>query len=362
MRLFTTAAAVSLALAGLQAEARSRPAAKIVWQAPQCTVVSGTGAVTFTRDDGATLAPTSEVAQPVAYTHGLVASDIANRLYALHGTSLLRSDDAGCTWGASATVTGWDYPPYLLAGAGGRLYGWSDNRQFFFRIEDDAVAGEKIPVGPIAGLGIDPGDGERLRIAGTEGALADSFDGGRNWELLQGEKPPAAAFYRIVFDPHHLDHIVAGSLGRGAFVSFNGGRSWTQALGLGDQHNVFSIAISPADANVVWARAINAAGEPPANRHLYRSTDGGLTFQRVLSDSAEMHLVNQPLLVAHPADANVLYFVFGTYFQGYGTDIFRYDAALDQLTKTHNDYDEIVAIAFNPADPSVMYLGIAEER
>jgi hypothetical protein len=56
----------------------------------------------------------------------------------------------------------------------------------------------------------------------------------------------------------------------------------------------------------------------------------------------------------------VLYFVFGTYFPGYGTDLFRYDHATRALTLTHSDYDGIDAIAFSRRDPSVMYLGIEE--
>jgi photosystem II stability/assembly factor-like uncharacterized protein len=359
MRILAAAAAVVLLISSERSEARVRPAAKNVWRAPRCTIVTGTGAVTFTRDEGATLAPTSEVAVPVNYTYGLAATDVPNRLYALHGESLLRSDDAGCTWLTVSQVRGWDFPPYLLAGAGGRVYGWSDNRDFFFTLEGDTAVRRSVPVGAIAGLAVDAIDGNRLRIAGIEGSLRDSFDGGVTWSVVFSGLPSAPWFYRFTFEPHDLDHIVAGSGTRGAFTTFNGGGTWIQATGLGDQFNVFSIAISPVDGNVVWARAINTADD---TRHLYRSTDGGRSFERFLSDSAEVTLANQPLLVAHPTDPNVLYFVFGTFFQGYGTVLYRYDAALQQLTKTNNGYDEIVSMAFNPGDPSVMYVGIAEEQ
>jgi hypothetical protein len=54
----------------------------------------------------------------------------------------------------------------------------------------------------------------------------------------------------------------------------------------------------------------------------------------------------------------VMYFVFGSYFQAYGTDIYRYDAGTDQLTVEHNAYDGIDAIAFKRDNASVMYLGL----
>ena len=55
-------------------------------------------------------------------------------------------------------------------------------------------------------------------------------------------------------------------------------------------------------------------------------------------------------------------YLFGTFFQGYGTDLFRYDASTATLTKTHNDYDGIDAIAFSPVRPNLMYLGLEVER
>ncbi|MCZ0982151.1 hypothetical protein O1L60_33525 [Streptomyces diastatochromogenes] len=45
---------------------------------------------------------------------------------------------------------------------------------------------------------------------------------------------------------------------------------------------------------------------------------------------------------------------------GYGTDLFRLDTATGALGKTHNAFDGVSAIAFNPVRPSVMYLGVEE--
>jgi hypothetical protein len=56
-----------------------------------------------------------------------------------------------------------------------------------------------------------------------------------------------------------------------------------------------------------------------------------------------------------------VYFFFGTAFQGYGTDVFRYDTATGALTVAHNDSDDINSIAFSPANPRIMYFGLESE-
>jgi hypothetical protein len=58
----------------------------------------------------------------------------------------------------------------------------------------------------------------------------------------------------------------------------------------------------------------------------------------------------------------VLYFVFGSYFNDYGTDLYRYDHVIGQVTKTHNAYDEVSAIVASPADPNLLYLGLTVEN
>ncbi|MCU1230448.1 MAG: hypothetical protein JWO97_3332, partial [Acidobacteria bacterium] len=50
------------------------------------------------------------------------------------------------------------------------------------------------------------------------------------------------------------------------------------------------------------------------------------------------------------------------YFQGYGTDIYRYDAGARAIQTFHNDYDDIDAIAFSESHDGVMYFGLETEK
>jgi len=329
------------------------------WNSPRCNRVVATRAITFTKDQGFTLVPT--VGKPlrgIIYTPGLVALDTPNHLLAASSGKILQSRDAGCTWIPLATVP----EPYLnlTAAPGGIAYGWRDNGAYLIRIQGREVRELRSPVTYILGLGTDRRNGNHLRLGGSDGDIWDSTDGGNTWQLLEPLKGPnqLLLIYRVAFDPNDLNHILIGLADTGALVTFDGAGHWATATGftsLRGQANAFNVVISPADSNVVWAMAIDL---DDLGRHIYRSDDGGQTFSRVIDASADVTLINGPLMAADPQNKDVLYFVFGTFFANYGTDLFRYDFGANQLTKTHNNYDGIDAIAFNPASSSILYLGL----
>ncbi|MEO8217748.1 MAG: sialidase family protein [Acidobacteriota bacterium] len=338
------------------------------WWSPSCPVITGTPAVTFSLDEGNTLATTCELFSATGYTYGLVALETANTLLAVHNHTLLRSEDAGCSWTSVAELEGAEFPPALIAGHGNRAYGWSDNGQFFFRVDGTTVTKLKAPANPILGAAVDPANDDRVRIGGGDSTLWESLDAGQTWQQIGTIRVSSPLYYRILFDPSNLEHIVVGTLNAGAWVTFDGGSTWKESSGIssGGPVNVFNGAISRADGNVVWLMALDIrqsdAGEPSSGRHIFHSVDGGESFAAVVDRSADVNLINGPVMAAHPTNPDVLYFVFGTYFQGYGTDLFRYDAATRVLSRSHSNNDDINAIAFSPASPSIMYLGLETEQ
>src|SRR5215213_11408182 len=148
---------------------------------PGCSMVTGNPGVTFTRNEGFTIAPFAEPPRPIAYTYGLASMiDEAETLVAWHRDDLLISTNAGCSWRIAATVEGSDFPPKLEPARGGRVYGWSENRLFFVRYDARGAVKLRQPV-EFVGLAADPANGDRIRAGGFNGTLWESVDAGETW-------------------------------------------------------------------------------------------------------------------------------------------------------------------------------------
>jgi hypothetical protein len=334
-------------------------------------VVDGDGSVSFTRNEGRTITPTAVAQQPLQYVFGMVPAG-PNALLAVDSRGVLRSSaDAGCSWSPLGAVTGLDVPRLTAAGDGS-AYVWDQNGLSLYRVRGARVTAlppvaEGTGTG-VAALAVDRFSPWHVRVVLGDGTVRDSYDAGASFHTTGAPAAAGLFVYSAAIDPANLDHISVGTMGQGVYTTWLGGRLWTRAaLGRpGEQVNAFSVAVSPANPLVVWAQGINQAENdaqvPSEGRHIYRSTDGGRTF-RVAVDHVpgQVTLVNGALLAPHPADAGVLYFVFGTSFANYGTDLFRFDARRGTLSVRHNDHDDISSISFNPRDPAVMYLGFAAE-
>lgn len=336
----------------------------LMWEKPKCDHVTGTGAVTFSADLGATLAPMDQVIKPVHYTFGLVALGKPGAMLAGSGAKLLASDDAGCSWHEIGAAGGGNTPAVRLRAAGDtRAYAFGDNDSVLLRVDDEVITKLASPAGQegIIGVGVDPGDPDHVRIGDTAGRLWDSSDAGAKWSQIGVPAFADSLGYRVAFDPADIDHVLFGALAAGVLVTDNGGKDWSSATGLGPgAANGFNLVVSPADGEVVWVEGLDLADpNEQTSRHIWRSEDGGMSFTPVVNaDDATLYNGNH--MFAHPTDANVLYFVFGSNFGNYGTDLFRYDHADAKISLTHNKWHDTV-IEFLPGDPSFIYLGLSIE-
>ena len=280
--------------------------------------------------------------------------------------NLLRSQDHGCTWdliGISPTGPS----ARLVASAAGVVYGWLDDRPVVLRIADGVVTSVARTPGEVRGLGVDPTDPNRLRIVDGEGQLWTSTNGGATF-VRTGE--PAARglepVYGAAFDLRDLDLVHIGLGQRGAWWTDDGGRAWHAAAGFGaGRPEARGLLVSPASRDVVWAfvRDVDARDAPDHGRGLWRSTDGGQSYVRLLAYNPGFQLPNDPPpLAAHPTDADVLYFAWRSpATEPPGLYTFRYDAVQAVLTRAVSAPRLPGALAFAPGDPSVLYLGIDKD-
>lgn len=374
-RAMTTVAAGTALAASLFTAAAPAHAAQHGnhWDAPTCERVVSDGSLSHTRDGGATFAPTTTAERPPYYqlVTGLEPLATPNRLLAtdINGR-VTRSTDSGCHWRTIASLGNGHW--FVSPARDGSAYVWELRGDRVYRVHGGKVvplpAFDAEALGGLYGLTAHPRRPDHLRAVTDEGRVLESRNGGRTFRAVGTPVPlaevgPHTMFYDAKISAKDFDRIVVGVSDAGGFTSDDGGHTWRRArLGAaGDDVNGFSLAISPADPRVVYAKALNVteleAGE--SGRHLYRSTDGGRTFRPVVDqfqDGRDVVIYNGGWIRPDPTDPDVAYFEYGD--QWTGTNLYRHDADSGELTIRHSNHHGIGSLAVSPADPEVLHAGL----
>ena len=171
----------------------------------------------------------------------------------------------------------------MQAGASGR--GGDSLGDLRFRNLGPAVAGGRVAA--VAGV---PGNSNVIYVGAAGGGVWKSTDGGISWRAIS-DGMPTASIGAIALAPQNPNWIWVGTgegnprndvlTGHGVFFSSDGGASW-KAMGLETTGQIPVVLISPADANTVYVASIGHAWGPNADRGVFRTTDGGKSWQKVL--------------------------------------------------------------------------------
>jgi photosystem II stability/assembly factor-like uncharacterized protein len=157
-----------------------------------------------------------------------------------------------------------------------------------------------------------PGQPDHFYFGAVDGGVWESTDAGRTWNpIFDGED--VASIGSIAVAPSNPNVIYVGSgeadmrsdiaYGNGVYKSNDGGKTW-QHLGLEDTRQIGAIVVDPHDADVAYLAAGGHQYGPNAERGVFKTTDGGKTWSKVLYKDENTGAFS---LAMDPSDPNVVY-------------------------------------------------------
>ncbi len=136
----------------------------------------------------------------------------------------------------------------------------------------------------------------RFLMGATGGGLWETTDGGNKWKnISDGFFGGSIGAVALADSDPNVIYVGGGevtirgnvSSGDGVWRSDDGGATWKH-VGLEDSRHIPRIRVDPRDANLVYAAALGHLYGPSQQRGVFRSRDGGTTWERVLFVSDEV--------------------------------------------------------------------------
>jgi photosystem II stability/assembly factor-like uncharacterized protein len=227
--------------------------------------------------------------------------------------------------GRVAAVAGSDSDPnlYYLGSAGGGVWKSQDGGETWQPVfEHEKVAA-------IGAVTIDPTNNDVVWVGTGESnprndvtygdGVYKSTDGGKTFKNvgLQGTRHIS----RIAVDPKNPNHVVVGALGdvfgpshdRGVYVTWDGGKTWSQTLFVSDQSGASDLAMDPHDPNTVYVGIWHFKRQPwtfesgGPDDGLYKSTDGGKTWNKLTGHGLPTGITGRIGLAIAPSNGKRVY-------------------------------------------------------
>ena len=160
-----------------------------------------------------------------------------------------------------------------------------------------------------------PSERNLFYMGGVDGGVWKSTDYGVVWNNITDGKWPSASdsIGAIAVAPSNPKVLYVGTgetdirndmiTGDGMFKSVDAGKSWKYA-GLRETRTISAIVVDPHDPNVVYASSMGHVFAPNADRGVFKSTDGGKTWRKILFVDDKTGAID---LVMDPRDPKVLY-------------------------------------------------------
>ena len=166
--------------------------------------------------------------------------------------------------------------------------------------------------GRIADFAVNPNNHAEYYVAVASGHIWKTTNSGTTWQPIF-DNYGSYSIGCIVMDPNNPyilwtgtgenNHQRALGYGDGVYKSTDGGKSWKH-MGLKDSRQIGMIAIDPRNSDVVYVAAEGSVWGPGGERGLYKTIDGGKTWNKVLNISENTGVNN---VIMDPRNPEVLY-------------------------------------------------------
>lgn len=280
------------------------------------------------------------------------------------------------------------YPLYLLLGLLIGSLGLNAQKASSTTTKPDAALlsgltfrsiGPALMSGRIADIVIHPEKPNTWYVAVGSGGVWKTTNAGTTWQpVFDGQTSYSIGC--ITLDPSNPERVWVGTgenvggrhvgYGDGIYLSEDGGKSWKN-MGLKNSEHLSKIVVHPANPQLVWVAAQGPLWSKGGDRGVFKTTDGGKTWRRVLGDDSWTGATD---LITDPRNPDHLYAAtwqrhrsIAAYIGGGpGSAIHRSNDGGETWEKLTNGLPSgdkgKIGLAISPQKPDVLYAAIELER
>jgi photosystem II stability/assembly factor-like uncharacterized protein len=157
-----------------------------------------------------------------------------------------------------------------------------------------------------------PGNSRRFYFGAVDGGVWTTGDAGRTWQPIFDQEP-VGSIGALAIAPSDPNTIYVGTgeadmrsdiaHGDGVYKTTDAGKHW-RFIGLADSRQIGRILVNPTNSNIVFVAALGHAYGPNPERGVFRSTDGGAHWSKVLFKDVDTGAID---LAFKPGDPNTIY-------------------------------------------------------